>query len=473
MGVPARFMRPRIVLVVVTFVLVAFGLLMIYSASSIKAQSSQGDAAYYLKRQLLFVLVGLAGAVLLARTDYHVWYKKALRIIWVVTLALLALTALMGIGSHGATRWISIGPINLQPSEFAKITIVLTGANLCESYFDDGAIDFRQFLINGAIGVGIPLVLVLAQPDKGSTLIAAATLLVMLYLSGVSGKTILLILGICLAAFFVYSMKDEYSRKRFLTSLDPWSDPYGDGYQLIQGFYAFGTGGLFGVGIGMSKQKYSYLPEAHNDFIFAIIGEECGLVGCLAVIAAFVIFVYAGIQICKYAPDLAGRLIACGCTSLIAIQFFVNVLGVIGITPLTGKPLPFLSYGGSSIISCLMLVGLIVSVSRSSVLPETVNERRRRQMSVAAESATDVGRVMTRSEAMATPLPQVRDTVGRQGSSRDGLRLVDDAGPTASRGTGRGRIDLGDRPADRLRPQGGPRVRGGRDDRRGSGSGRR
>jgi cell division protein FtsW len=472
LGVPARFMRPRIILLVTAFALIAFGLLMIYSASSITAMDDYGDAAYYLKRQVLLVVIGVIGALVLGLTDYHTWYRKLLLVVWGVTVAALLLTAIMGLSSHGAVRWVSIGPVRLQPSEFAKITIVLTAANLCERFFEDGDIDLRRFIALGAVGVGLPVVLVLVQPDKGSTLIVVATVMVMLYLAGLPGRTIAIVVGIGAALFFAYSLKDDYSRQRFLTSLDPWADPYGDGYQLIQGFYAFGSGGLLGVGIGMSKQKYSYLPEAHNDFIFAIIGEECGLLGTLGVVAGFVAFVWAGFKVARHAPDLAGRLIAAGCTSLIAIQFFVNVLGVLGVTPLTGKPLPFLSYGGSSVITCIMLVGLITSVSRASSLPETVNDRRRRSMSVAGDEADgDVGPVMTRSESLRTPRPSAAGedrprgprnltlVDGGQRSSSSRPRPVPDPRPGSPSGA-RGRINLGDSAADRLRPDTGPRVRG-------------
>ena len=178
----------------------------------------------------------------------------------------------------------------------------------------------------------------------------------------------------------VMILRDDYSRQRVITMLFPESDPFGAGYQIIQGYYAFGNGGLFGVGIWLSRQKYSYLPEAHNDFIFAIIGEELGLLGTVFVCLLFVLFVWAAIQIAQYSNDLWGKLIAAGCGSLIAVQFLVNVCGVTGMVPLTGKPLPFLSYGGSSVLSCFILVGLILSVSNHSDLPETVHDVQRAQL---------------------------------------------------------------------------------------------
>lgn len=462
MGVPARFMRPRLILIVTTAVLVLFGLLMIYSASSVMGLSNYDDPAYYLKRQALLVLVGGTLAVLVARVDYHRFAQgQLLNVIWMATTLVLIATVLLGLASHGAVRWITVAGQSLQPSEFAKITVILTGANLFERFFERQEFDLNRFLILFGVGVVVPVVLILAQPDKGTTLILLVTLIVMLYLAGMPAKWLVRIFVLVFIGAVVLSMRDEYSRQRILTMFDPWEDPYGDGYQLIQGFYAFGSGGLFGVGLGLSRQKYSYLPEAHNDFIFAIVGEECGLVGTLGVIVGFGIFVYEGIQIARYAPDLTGRLIAAGCTSLIAIQFLVNVMGVLGMTPLTGKPLPFLSYGGSSVISCLLLVGVIVSVSCQSKLPETAHDVRRSSISV-------VG-----SQGRARPRPASSRQGSSQGSSPSGLTLLDGGAGSSKRTGGRSsgvstnkprggreRIDLGPSASERLRGGSGkPRLR--------------
>ncbi|MCH4180470.1 MAG: FtsW/RodA/SpoVE family cell cycle protein [Atopobiaceae bacterium] len=510
LGVPARFMAPRLILLTVTFALIAFGLLMIYSASSVTALNATGDAAYYVKRQLVSLAAALALGVLVACIDYHKLAGGWLVPIWVATTLMLLATAAMGMASHGATRWIDIGPVSIQPSELAKFTVVLTAANICSRFFERRDISFKRFLGLLAVGVGAPLVLILAQPDKGTTMVVALTIFVMLYLSGFPPRILLAVIAIAAVGFLAYSLKDDYSRARFLTMFDPWADPYGDGYQLLQGFYAFGSGGLLGVGIGMSRQKYSYLPEAHNDFIFAIIGEECGLVGTLGVIAGFIVFIWAGVSICRRAPDLTGRLIAAGCTSLIAIQALLNILGVLGMFPLSGKTLPFLSYGGSSLMACVMLVGLMVSVSKGSSLPETVHDRRRGSLGVADDGRTgerargsrdvrpwreepssgNVGPVMTRSEAMRTPEPSAPSPLGHAArpmpprpstTSHARLTLVEGgasrepatrrpASPRPSSGVqgppersgpsgSRERINLGDSAADRLRPASTPRKR--------------
>lgn len=380
-GVPARFMRPRLLVCLSCFALVSFGLLMVFSASSVTALLESGNASYYLIRQALSVLVGLIAATFLARVDYHVWSGPLLVLIWVITAALLFATALIGITTKGATRWISLGGgVSLQASEFAKVTFILVGARLSQLFFEDETLDFNRAIGLAALSLGLPLVLIVIQPDKGTTMIIVATLIVMLYLSGISMR-VLGIAGIfLLLVAAVLFLGDDYSRQRIITMFNPQADPYDAGYQLLQGFYAFANGGIGGVGIGLSRQKYAYLPEAHNDFIFAIIGEETGFIGAVLVIVLFVLLVVSAFKIAQYAPDLSGRLIASGAGALLIIQMMVNIGGVLGIIPLTGKPLPFLSYGGSSMISSLMLVGLIVSVSRQSRLPETQYDRSRKNL---------------------------------------------------------------------------------------------
>ena len=495
LGVPERFMRPRLVLIACVGILVAFGTLMVYSASSVTALGATGDAAYYLKRQLMFAAVGSVVAVGLAVLDYRVWVRRFLMPIWVVTVALLALVIVAGTDNDmGATRWINLGFFDLQPSEFAKLTIVFTAANVAERYFEEGSLDWSGFLRLIIVGVGVPLVLIVVQPDKGSTMVLGLTIVVMGYLAGVPKRILVGLLVMGLLGFLALSLKDDYSRQRLLTMLDPWSDPFDTGYQLIQGFYAFGSGGLLGVGIGFSRQKYSYLPMAHNDFIFAVIGEECGLLGTLGVLAGFAVFLWAGFQIARYAPDLSGRLVAAGCTTLVIVQLLLNVCGVLGLFPLSGKPIPFLSYGGSSILASLMLVGMIVSVSVHSRLPETAYDGVRHTwqledegrdpagLELVGEPAARSGRGRASSGgAQASPEFTVveggarrgasgsgrsrgRATTGRgaagRGRSGRGTGARGSSGRGSTGGGGRGRIDLGPSASDRLRGRDkGPRTR--------------
>ena len=468
-AIPERFMQPRLVLLVSTAILVCFGLVMIYSASSISAMTSEDmgyNPFYYVQRQLGFAAAGVALAFIVSRIDYRAVVRSFQVPIWVVTIGMLAIifTPIAGADAYGATRWISIGPFSFQPSEFAKITILISVSYLAQQYFIDQTIDQMEFFKKFAIAALAPLLLILAQPDKGSTLIIVGTLLVIGYLADVDRRVLATIAVAGFIGFVFLSLKDDYSRARVVTMFNPWADYYGAGYQLAQGFYAFGSGGIFGVGFGFSRQKYSYLPMAHNDFIFAVIGEELGFIGVLGLLVVFGALVWAGFKIARYAPDLTGRLIAAGCTSMFIIQAFVNIGGVLGLLPLSGKPLPFISYGGSTIMSSILMVGLLMSVSRQSRLPETEYDRQRASWSIAEEQDTFdapgfAGLTMVDGGVgVGTPLPRSsRPKSSAQSSARPSrgvLRSRDDDAPQGritTDASGRRRIDLGPSASDRLR----------------------
>lgn len=468
-AIPERFMQPRLVLLVSTAILVCFGLVMIYSASSISAMTSEDmgyNPFYYVQRQLGFAAAGVALAFIVSRIDYRAVVRNLQVPIWVVTIGMLAIifTPIAGADAYGATRWISIGPFSFQPSEFAKITILISVSYLAQQYFIDQTIDQMEFFKKFAIAALAPLLLILAQPDKGSTLIIVGTLLVIGYLADVDRRVLATIAVAGFIGFAFLSLKDDYSRARVVTMLNPWADYYGAGYQLAQGFYAFGSGGIFGVGFGFSRQKYSYLPMAHNDFIFAVIGEELGFIGVLGLLAVFGALVWAGFKIARYAPDLTGRLIAAGCTSMFIIQAFVNIGGVLGLLPLSGKPLPFISYGGSTIMSSILMVGLLMSVSRQSRLPETEYDRQRASWSIAEEQDTFdapgfAGLTMVDGGVgVGMPVPRSsRPKSSAQSSARPSrgvLRSRDDDAPQGritTDASGRRRIDLGPSASDRLR----------------------
>jgi len=468
-AIPERFMQPRLVLLVSTAILVCFGLVMIYSASSISAMTSEDmgyNPFYYVQRQLGFAAAGVALAFIVSRIDYRAVVRSFQVPIWVVTIGMLAIifTPIAGADAYGATRWISIGPFSFQPSEFAKITILISVSYLAQQYFIDQTIDQMEFFKKFAIAALAPLLLILAQPDKGSTLIIVGTLLVIGYLADVDRRVLVTIAVGGFIGFAFLSLKDDYSRARVMTMFNPWADYYGAGYQLAQGFYAFGSGGIFGVGFGFSRQKYSYLPMAHNDFIFAVIGEELGFIGVLGLLAVFGALVWAGFKIARYAPDLTGRLIAAGCTSMFIIQAFVNIGGVLGLLPLSGKPLPFISYGGSTIMSSILMVGLLMSVSRQSRLPETEYDRQRASWSIAEEQDTFdapgfAGLTMVDGGVgVGMPLPRSsRPKSSAQSSARPSrgvLRSRDDDAPQGritTDASGRRRIDLGPSASDRLR----------------------
>lgn len=357
--------RPELLLIVSAGLLIMLGLLMIYSASSIVALKEFDNQFHYLIAQARFIAIGLILLIIASIIPYRTWSTPAVWVAWLITTVLLLTTFFVGLTGGGATRWVSIGGFSLQPTEFAKITSVLILANIVAQY-RQGRIALEGLAVLTAVGVLIPMVLIFIQPDLGSIMIVLITLVVMLYLSGFGLKRIIkpaIVIGIFgLLAILI----EPYRRSRLISAFDPWVDPQGKGYQVIQGFYAFSTGGLTGLGLGNSHQKFFYLPEAHTDFIFAIIGEELGLIGALVTLLIYALFIYAGYKIMSNANDTFGKMVAGGMTTLIAVQACLNILCVIGFFPVTGKPLPFLSYGGSSLVASMAMVGILLSVARGS-----------------------------------------------------------------------------------------------------------
>lgn len=481
-GVPARIMRPRLVFIVCLVALVLFGLLMVYSASAVEALAEEGSSIHFLVRQAVFAVVGAVAAFLIARG--FPWTLKGFReggtrfLTGAILLLLLAVLA-MGASAGGAQRWISIGFFSLQPSELAKPVIILFAADLFSRYFEERTITWGPDLwLPFLIGVGAPLLLIMLQRDTGSTAIIAATVVCMALLSGMPLKNLLVAGAILAVLLGAYIAMEPYRLSRIAVSLDPWADPYGNGYQATLAIMAFASGGLTGRGIGGSTMKYSYLPEAHNDYIFAIIGEELGLVGTLLFILVFLMLVYAGFKIAGQTPRLYEKLVAAGCSMALGIQFFVNILGILAVTPMTGKPIPFISYGGSSMLASLILAGLIIRVSVESPTASPYRARRER-FAVMGEGEpgdeADVSSHLGRSTAGAVS--------SRSGAARSRGFNVYDGGaaarprPSAPPGGrtrppagGWDRIDLNADPADRLRERrppygGGPRSRRGREDR--------
>lgn len=263
LGVPERLMRPRLILIAVTTFLVLLGFVMIFSASSVEAISENGDAAYYLKRQVIFAAFGLFLAWFITRFDYHA-LSQALKFFWVVTILMLVAVWLLGKETNGASRWIQIGLFRLQPSEFAKATFALAAANICYRFYETREINEIQLIGEGLVFLGIPAGLIAIQPDNGTVGIIVVMLFAVLYYSGFPRDSLVRFIFFCIVLGSIAVLAMPYARQRVLTALNPASDPYGSGYQLNQGFIAFGSGGLFGVGIGMSRQKYSYLPEAQS-----------------------------------------------------------------------------------------------------------------------------------------------------------------------------------------------------------------
>ena len=489
-GVPARIMRPRLVFLSCLIAICMFGLLMIYSASSVESLQENGSSWFFLYRQAIFMFIGfvlfaMIGSRLL---PWPLFRSKLVWGVWVGVLVLLIAVLFVGQGAEewGASRWIDLGIFNLQPAEVAKPVIIVLTAKIFADYFEDGTIDTRAFLIQMLIMLPFPLFLIFREPDLGTTIIIALTVFAIAILCGLPWRVVAFV---TIAAFVLGAaaiVTSPYRAKRFLAFLDPWSDPYDTGYQATLAIMAFASGGLFGRGIGNSTMKYHYLPEAHNDYILAIIGEELGFVGTAIFVLVFVAMIIAAFYICREAPTLHAQLLASGCTIILAVQFLINVFGILGVMPMTGKPLPFVSYGGSSIIASLVLAALIFRVSVESNV-ETAADRRRSGMAVMGErsarasvrrsagSGDDVSGHIGRSTAGEARVRSTRrdgsaPRADRAASSRSALSVYDggrqgrgEASPTRreSSGTagGYGRIDLGSDAGERLRPrQERPRV---------------
>jgi cell division protein FtsW len=355
--------RSATTLMVVMAALLVVGLTATTSASSVVGIGSQEDQFYFLKRQLVGVGLGAFALFFTSRFSYQHYRKLAMPIFIGVT-GLLVLVLAVGEEVAGARRWIDLGPIAPQPSELAKFGVVVALAAVLDRKKRMLG-DLGHFLAPVAVFLGGTAVLVMMQPDLGTTIvIAAAAMAVMLTsaapLRFVAGSGVA---GAGVAGLLAFSA--GYRRDRITGFLDPWSDAGGTGWQLIQSYYALGTGGVFGVGLGGSRARWFYLPNAHTDFIFAIIGEETGFVGASMVLALFALFAAAGWTVARRAPDPFGRMLAAGITTWITFQALVNVGGVLGVMPITGITLPFVSYGVTAIAVTMAAAGVLVNIAHS------------------------------------------------------------------------------------------------------------
>jgi cell division protein FtsW len=348
------------VLTLVTLGLVAFGLVMVYSATSASATLANGDPAYFLKRQAGYALLGLALMVVAARIDYRALRRLAPALI-VTSLVLLVAVLVTGQAVNGASRWLSFGPIVFQPSELAKLALAVWAASYLARRRPPRTLSelWRPF----GVLAGIFCALLLAEPDLGTAITILLMLAGMLLVAGTPGRTLGAGLSIAGAVSLIAVWFEPYRRARLFSFIDPWHDAQGAGYQTVQAIIGLGSGGIFGRGLGQSIEKANFLPEAHTDMIFAIIGEELGLVGAAAVIAAYAAFAYFGLRIALGCKDPFGKRLAAGLTVLVCGQAAINLAAVMGLAPLTGIPLPFVSYGGSSLVIALVSVGILLNIA--------------------------------------------------------------------------------------------------------------
>lgn len=365
---------PDLILLGVSLVLLVLGVEMVYSASFVVAQQEFNDATYFLSKQVMWAVIGFVALVVLMTLDYHVLEKVALPLMLVAVAAmLLVLVPGMGVESYGATRWLKLpGPLPpIQPSEFAKLALIIymshwlarKGARVRE--FTYGLIPFATILV-------VVTGLIMLQPDMGTSLVVVGTAACIFFAAGANLFHFITASAGGVAAFAYLVMSEGYRSERLQAFRDPWADPQDTGWHTIQTLIALGSGGTTGLGLGASRQKFYWVPNAHTDAIFAIIGEELGLLGTAGVILLFVLFAWRGFHIAFRAPDAFGRLLATGVTCMVLVQAVMNMAVVTNTVPYTGITLPFVSFGGSSLLVCMAGVGVLLSVSRHETVPATV-----------------------------------------------------------------------------------------------------
>lgn len=356
---------PDLFLLAVTMFILALGLIIVSSASAPEALrlTNGANVFHFGIRQLIFAVIGLAIMGLTMKFPYHNWKKFSL---WLVisSLVLLILVLFVAKDVKGAARWLDLGFTKFQPSEYAKLSIILILAHYLAA--------IKREITNGVLGICIPLFmvgvvcfLILLEPDLGTTIVIFLTFMIMLYVAGarMSHLGILCLLGLVGGTLLV--LLEPYRAQRLVAFVDPWKDPQGDGWQIIQSLYALGSGGPFGMGLGMGRQKFNYLPESHTDYIFSILGEELGLIGTVTVLVLFFMIAWRGFKIAISARDIYGRTLAAGIAASLVFQGILNIAVVTSSIPVTGITLPFLSYGGSSLLICLLSIGILLNISKS------------------------------------------------------------------------------------------------------------
>lgn len=376
--------------------LLALGVTMVYSSGAIYAADVWGDEMHYIRRHVVFVGLGLVALTVTATIPYQRWKPWTYPMLGVVTLLLMAVLV-PGVGTTmgGATRWLTFGPVNLQPSELAKLSLVVYLAYSLEkkqSHIDTFAIGILPHLLFS----GFVLLLILAEPDFGTTMTISALLFVMLFIAGVRLTHLAALVAVGLPAAWVVLMGAEYRRARITAFLDPWANQADGAFQLIQSLLGFTAGGATGAGLGQSSQKLFYLPSAHTDFIFSVIGEEFGVLGVFVVVGLFATFVWRAVRVCSDAPDLFGKLLGMGLGILVGMQSSIHMGVVLGLLPTKGLTLPLISYGGSSLVLTLAMLGILLNVTaqarRATVLQTgsglRVTSTRRRVRAGAVPGAT-------------------------------------------------------------------------------------
>ncbi|MHB8840180.1 MAG: putative lipid II flippase FtsW [Candidatus Aquicultor sp.] len=376
----------------VVIVMILFGLIMVLSASHARAYADTGDSYYFIKKQLIAAGIGFAALMLLSNIPLKTMQRVVRPAMW-AALGLLVAVLMPGIGRNagGATSWIPLGGFQVQPSELAKIAVILFTADFFSNK-SKGLKDVRELYPYAGV-ILLIIFLIMKQPDLGTTVALCITLFVMVFVGGLNMKYIAAAASLGAVSVVTLIYARPYRLNRITSFLNPDSDPLHTGWQIKQSLLAFGSGGLTGVGFGMSRQKYFYLPAAHTDFIFAIIGEELGLLGTMFTISLFALFAYYGIRISYQCKNQFGRLAGVGVTSMVALQAIVNMGTVTGVLPITGIPMPFISYGGSSLMANLAAVGILLSIALEG---NSGSASRRRRKPLRAVDREDIEETSTK-----------------------------------------------------------------------------
>jgi cell division protein FtsW len=366
-----------VLLVATVAVLNVVGVVMVLSASSVASLTNYGSPWYFFLRQIMWTALGLAAFVFALRFDYRRW-RTLIRPLLVVSIVLLVVVLVPGIGIYvsGSRRWLGAGMFRFQPSEIAKLALLLYAADLVSRRSGEIA-DWRRVLRPVVLMLVLFTALVMKEPDLGSAMVLAIVVLAVLVAGGVKKRHLAVVFGLGITAVTFLALAEPYRRTRMLTFLDPFADSSNAGYQISQSLIALGSGGFTGVGLGAGRAKWNFLPNAHTDFIFAIIGEELGLIGCFLVMGLFIAFAVFGARAALRAPDRFGALIAAGATVWVVGQAVINIGAVVGLLPVTGIPLPFVSFGGSALITTMLATGILVNVARQGRAPTRAAARAR------------------------------------------------------------------------------------------------
>ena len=355
---------PDLLIFLVVIGLLFIGITMVFSSSAVKAYSENHDSLYYLKRQFGYGMLGMGALFFMMRFDYR-RLRALAKPMFIGSLILLVAVLIPGIGKviNGARRWIEIG-VQFQPSEIAKLTTIIFLADWLATKPEKNK-KFMQGLLPAMSILALIFLLIYSEPDLGTSLIIFGTGMLMIFAGGANWKCLVSLIPAGLVAVGMMILMEPYRARRLFAFLDPWKDPLNTGFHVVQSLMALGSGGIFGLGLGRSRQKFFYLPEQHTDFIFAILGEELGFIGGAAVLILFLLLAWRGYRTAVLAPDMFGSLLAVGVTSLIILQAVINIGVVTSSIPVTGLTLPFISYGGTSLIFLLGGVGILLNISRA------------------------------------------------------------------------------------------------------------